>query len=398
VAPPTSGLSIGLDEENPNLIWSAAARPDPGGGFAPWRDRLAALRPAFYRLRIAWAAVQPRPGAPPDWTAPQSGCLRALPPCGTFAGVRDQLAAVASQQQAQGGFEVLVVIGDTPAWAAEAPHGCPIGSADPGGLAPSAAGLAGYQDLVRSLLALSRSLGVRLDFWSPWNEPNQPGSLRPQRAACAAGAPALAPGTYARIVEALRSALAGDPDRPQIVLGDAAGYDHPRATALSAPELIADLPRDVVCSAPVWAQHAYVGRPGGGASTAGLAGDPAQAGSLGLLGAVQRALDAHNCPQRHSIWITETGVGGPAAGWPRPSDPSTLAAGCRAMAAALDAWYRDTRVTAVFQYTFREDNLFPVGLADPGLTRTYPTYDLWRAWAGGRIPVGPPPALPASCR
>ncbi|MDX6702335.1 MAG: hypothetical protein QOF26_2561, partial [Baekduia sp.] len=39
---------------------------------------------------------------------------------------------------------------------------------------------------------------------------------------------------------------------------------------------------------------------------------------------------------------------------------------------------------------------YPVGLADPGLTRAYPTYDLWKAW-GARAPSDPAPALPASC-
>jgi hypothetical protein len=53
-------------------------------------------------------------------------------------------------------------------------------------------------------------------------------------------------------------------------------------------------------------------------------------------------------------------------------------------------------VDAAFQYTFREDSAYPVGLADAGLTRTYPTYDLWAAW-GARAPSDPAPALPPSC-
>ena len=41
---------------------------------------------------------------------------------------------------------------------------------------------------------------------------------------------------------------------------------------------------------------------------------------------------------------------------------------------------------AAFQYTFRDDPAFPVGLADVGLTRTWPTYDEWLAWGGDRTP------------
>jgi hypothetical protein len=35
-------------------------------------------------------------------------------------------------------------------------------------------------------------------------------------------------------------------------------------------------------------------------------------------------------------------------------------------------------VQNVFQYEFRDAPDFPVGLADPGLTRTYPVYDVYR--------------------
>ena len=58
---------------------------------------------------------------------------------------------------------------------------------------------------------------------------------------------------------------------------------------------------------------------------------------------------------------------------------------------------RDPRVDAAFQYTFRDDPAFPVGLADAGLTRTWPAYDLWLAWGGDRAPGAPAPDLPAAC-
>ena len=57
---------------------------------------------------------------------------------------------------------------------------------------------------------------------------------------------------------------------------------------------------------------------------------------------------------------------------------SSSTQGCRAQAAALRRWSRDPRVQDVFQYEFRDAPDFPVGLADPGLTRTYPVYDVYR--------------------
>ena len=104
------------------------------------------------------------------------------------------------------------------------------------------------------------------------------------------------------------------------------------------------------------------------------------------------------CSRRHRVWITETGVGGSRPGGPRPTDPTSLRAQCRGMEDRLARWHRDPRVQAVFQYSFREDDLFPVGLVDPPLTRLYEPYDVWAAWARRRGPDDPPPALPGACR
>ncbi len=65
--------------------------------------------------------------------------------------------------------------------------------------------------------------------------------------------------------------------------------------------------------------------------------------------------------------------------------------GCKAMNVALTDWYKNPRVDVAFQYTFREDDLFPVGLVDPGLTKTYPTFFLWRAWGQRSNAAAPPP-------
>jgi hypothetical protein len=120
----------------------------------------------------------------------------------------------------------------------------------------------------------------------------------------------------------------------------------------------------------VWAQHAYVGVDGD------LAGD-APAGSI--VRDVEDALAARHCPGvPPRVWITETGV-------PAGSGP----AGCRALAGALRLWAGDPRVDAVFQYTFREDTAFRVGLADISLEQLRPAYAAWRGAADGHPDATP---------
>jgi hypothetical protein len=362
-------------------------------GFEQPRDRVAALHPAYYRLMVDWARVQPQANVPPDWTAAADGCLRGTPPCAPSAGIRDLLRAVRSRQQVDGGWQVVVVIYGTPAWAVQpGAQGCGAN------LMPN---LDAYRALVRSLRQLAAAEGVALQWWSAWNEPNHPTFLGPQRTACDRDAQALSPGEYAQLVRALQAELAA-PDAPgppgQLVLGEVAGYTHPRARALGAAEFARALPDDVACASDVWAQHAYVRPsddvPSGGAGASGepsLAGDPDAAGDPTLISDVLTALDAHHCPNPHHIWVTETGVGGPRTGEARPDDPATDRAGCEAMDAALRSWASNPRVDAAFQYTFREDTAFRVGLMDATLQRVYRSYEPWSAW--GR--PGPPPAHPA---
>jgi hypothetical protein len=90
--------------------------------------------------------------------------------------------------------------------------------------------------------------------------------------------------------------------------------------------------------------------------------------------------------------VTEAGAPTPRAPVAGAGDP---VASCRELAAVLAHWNADPRVQAVFQYTFREDPLFPIGLADTRLTRLYPAYGVWRAW-GARSPADPVPAAGAS--
>jgi hypothetical protein len=380
---PGGGLAIGLTEANAALL-DAPSIAVPTAVRAA-RDSLDALRPAYLRIDIDWAALAPRPGVAPRLDAPESGCQRGGPPCAAYQGVRDQLRAIASQQRAGAGFVPVIVIYGVPAWAAQPPSGCERTGTGPTSRPITAAGLAAYRDLISSLIALGQSEGVHLLWWSPWDEPNHPYFISPQRDACATGSPARAPGVYAELARALSAALAAAGGRRHIVLGDFADFPGPRPQAAGIGEFVADLPSDVVCRADVWAVHEY--------PRAGAAG-----GTPGGVRALERALDARGaCGRRARVWVTETGGGNPHSGAHRAGSLLDLVNQCRLMNRALLTWYHDPRVDVAFQYSFREDSLFPVGLATPGLTALYPTYYLMRGWGGTRPPSAPPPALPPQC-
>jgi hypothetical protein len=264
-------------------------------------------------------------------------------------------------------LEVVVTILGAPRWAV----GPPVGCERPG--TPASARMPdvdAYRAMVHSLLDEAQAEGVSLRWWSAWNEPNHPAFLNPQRDRCDAAASTTAAAGYARLVRALKAELDAFPGDQRIVLGETAALIGPTPTSTGAAEFARALPRDVVCSASVWAQHAYVG------VDDALAGD-APAGTI--VRQVEDALAAHRCPgEPPHLWITETGV---AAG----SGP----AGCRALAGALRLWAADPRVGAVFQYTFREDTAFRVGLADIALEQLRPAYAAWRAAADGRPDAAP---------
>ena len=221
-----------------------------------------------------------------------------------------------------------------------------------------------------------------LRWWSAWNEPNGPFFLSPQRARCDAAAPSRAPLVYTALYRALRAELRTAGGDRRLVLGDLADVVTRRPQVSAAREVLAALPRDVVCSADVVAQHAYaeVGR---------------AAAAAGVVGAVERVLDRRPCASRTPIWVTEAGAGGTHAGERRSGGAGARRADCRALQDDLRRWWADPRVTAAFQYTVRDDPAFPVGLADPRLRRAWPTFGLLRAWGGDRAPTAPPP--PDAC-
>jgi hypothetical protein len=379
----SKGLAVGVTESNPAFFWSRKAMPDDGA-FGPWRDRLAALHPALVRVSVDWATVQPDPSKPPDWGLPNDGCDRGQPPCRPYDGIRELLAAIRSAQQAQGGYQIAVVIYGVPDWAAAPAQGCERPHIASRARPISDRGVQGYEDLVRSLLKLAAQEHVELHWWSPWDEPNGSFFISPQRARCSLSSPPVSADVYATLARAMKDALNGAPGHPQLVLGEFAGFPGGgRMYATQVDEFLRALPSDVICSADVWAQHAYA-VPG--------------SSRPGPVSALEQDLAAYPCARGKPIWVTETGAGGTHAGDNRSDQPAALRRDCRALADTLTAFERDPRIAAAVQYTFRDDPAFPVGLVDPGLTHTWPVYDLWRAWGDDRGPDAPPPPLPPTCR
>jgi hypothetical protein len=394
-APPTApagpertgvGLTIGLTEPNASLIRVAGDGPQPPPELQPWRDRVTALRPQLYRMAIDWAGLQPDPTRPAKLDIPADGCLRGRPPCGAFAGIRDTFAAVASQQRAHHDFKVVVVFYGVPDWAAAPPSGCERPGIQPRSRPINEAGLEGYRALIRQVAALAREQGADVRWWSPWNEPNGAFFISPQRATCSTSSPPVSTTVYTRLFRAMRNELADLPGDQQLVLGDLAGVAQGSPRGAGSGEFVRALPDDVICGADVIAQHDYANLPG----QQRRPGDP--------VAAVKQALAAHPCADHTPMWITETGVGGLHAGDDRQTGPQALRRQCVYLNRKLRQWYADPRIEAAFQYTFREDTAFPVGLADAGLTRTYPTYDLLKAWSTRAHPDDPPPALPDRCQ
>jgi len=374
---PGGGLAIGLTEINPDLFWHGK----DVGDFDPWRDRVEALKPQVYRLTVDWATLQPSADAPVDWTKASDGCMRGLQPCRPYSGIRDTLRAIRSQQQAGNGFATMVVIYGVPDWAAIKPTGCERDDIGARSRPITAQGLEAYKRLVRSLQDLARREGVAIRWWSPWNEPNGPFFISPQRAECRGSSKALSPAVYTKFARAMREEL--QPGQ-QLMVGELAGLQNARKYGTSISEFFDGLPDDVVCNAGVFAQHAYAKR-----------GD--RADDAGAVGTLEQVLDGRACARDKPIWVTETGVGGPHVGDERSPKDASIRADCQALNVALRRWDEDPRVDAAIQYTFRDDPVFPVGLADAKLTKEWPAYQLFKAWGGTRSPDGPPPALPKAC-
>jgi hypothetical protein len=387
---PAHDPAFGLTEDNPNLLWSSSGSHQPPAQFHTPAAELQALHPTYLRLLIDWAALQPQPGSPPGLQAPGSGCARQVGPCGAYAGIGEELAAIASQQRSrratgQPGFQVVIDIFGAPEWAALEPSGCELPGTTSFSRPLRTDAIASYRALIRSLLELAASHGVALEWWSPWNEPNDGRFISPQRAVCTAGSPPLAPGIYAELATAMASELQSDGGVHHLILGELSSFERGSPHITSISEFVGSLPASVICLADVFSLHEYASY-----GAAARATDP--------VSSLEDALNARGpCGERAHIWVTETGAGAPHAGQQRPTGAAAEQEGCEALANLLIGWYSDPRIEAVFQYTFREDPAFPVGLISADLTHLYPAYSLWLTWARARAAGQPPPAPTAGC-
>jgi len=372
---PRGELAVGLTEQNANLFAAPGSRDTPPQ-FARWQTQVSRLRPALFRLVIDWPSLQPQRSEPANLAAYQDGCMRQTRPCAGWAGVRDQLAALASRQQQQpGSWRVLVVITGTPDWAARPPGGCERPGTLPRSRAPRPDALRAYERLVERVIELGAGLGVELRYWSAWNEPNHPYFISPQRAACSTAAPSQAAARYTELTNALKRALDRAPGAQQYVVGELAGLDQSKTKSTSVREFLEALPRSIVCGSAILSQHGYI------------------TGINPVDDAVEGAR-AHRCGRKHVVWMTETGVGAPHAGQDKRTTGSAERRSCRQLHRRLVEWYRDRRVAAAFQYTFREDDLFRTGLVTTSLGRAFPVLREWQAWGGTARPKpeDPPPS------
>jgi hypothetical protein len=363
---PEGELAVGITEQNPNFVWPAGAREVPAE-FARWRDALARLKPAYYRLVLDWPSLEPEDGEP-VFDAVNGGCLRDKPPCAPYSGLRDQLQALAARQR-EGGWQALVVMSGTPEWAARPAGGCERDDAAPRSRPPR--DMSAYTRFVERVLAEARAQGTELRYWSPWNEPNHPFFISPQRMACDTQAPSAAVAPYVEMARALQAALDAARGDQQVVLGELAGLDRRRPMTTSVAEFVAGLPDEMACRSAIWTQHGYVG-----------GRDPVDD--------LMRALERKGC-RAPEIWITETGVGAPRSGEQRRTSRAAQVRSCKGLHRRLRTWYRDPRVSVAFQYTLREDDLFPTGLVKTDLSGDFPALGEWTAWGGERRPTDPPP-------
>jgi hypothetical protein len=358
---PAGDLAVGLTEPNPALYGAApVAQP-----FEQWREAVSEMAPTYYRLVIDWASVASPDGRSLDLGKAQPGCMRDKAPCAGWGGVRAQLQALAAAQRAHPGrMRGLIVFTGTPAGLAQSPHGCERAGTMPRSRPPTATGLSAYADAVRAVLDAAQAAGADVPYWSPWNEPNHPYFISPQRSACSASAPSLAPAAYTKLARTMAGVLDGAPG-DHLVLGELAGLLDHRSSYTDVASFVRALPRSLVCRASVWGQHGYVG-----------GSDPVDA----LTGAIRR----FHCPRAPDVWITETGV---------RTDRASPRHACRAIHGRLARWYRDPRVTAAFQYTVRDDDMYPTGLVTTDLAHAYPMLAEWRAWGRRAHATSPPPKL-----
>ena len=276
--------------------------------------------------------------------------MRAIQPCGAYLSLRDQLGALAARQK-EGGWVTLVVLHGTPEWAARPAGGCERDETQP--RSRPARDMADYGRFVGAVLAEARSVGAELRYWSPWNEPNHPYFISPQRQECDRSARSAAVEPYVGMARALAGGAGRGAGRAAARAGRAGG-----ARRAAADD---DLGLGVRRADPEGRSPAPR-RSGPSTGTSAAATSPTTSSAR---------------------WSARAARGPSRSGSPRPASARPAAArsagrrpaaqrrACARLHRRLARWYRDPRVTAAFQYTFREDDLFPTGLVSTDLTAAY---------------------------
>lgn len=392
--PRPPSLAVGLVTTDAGALTPPA---EAVAGFAAAQAVTDRLAPRFVRIDVRWDLNQPEEGAPLDPARVTSdGCGReGRKPCSGPVSLSRTLAAVRAAQVAHPGrYRPLISFWGMPAWAGAPGEGCDAAAARSGARPLAPGREPAYRAAVAAVWDAVRAAGIDGADWTPWNEPNAPYFLDPQRASCAPDGEPRSPAGFGRLVTAMDAELdrlratapeGAEARRDRLVVGELAAWGAPSRRAVPTDEFLRSLPDDVLCRADVVSVHGYLeARPRSGK------GEPVAAGL--------RELDRRPCLDGRPAWITETAVGAPRSGGRRDTSDATLRAECRLMDRQLDRWYHDPRVTAAFQYSVREDAAFPTGLVDERVRRTFPVAQVWAAWGGDRDPAAAPPTVPADCR
>ena len=228
-------------------------------------------------------------------------------------------------------------------------------------------GSAPTASFLRALNALADKVGVKIDYITPWNEPNHPAFLQPAaRAAATRRSKAIAPLAYAKLVRAAERELRSG---QTLVLGSLAGLQRPRIYGAGAAEFIRGLPRDVACLDAPFAQHAYVGEPGRRRRARRRAPNPASAR------APRPARRRHRGARRQGLSDSSSSCGSP-----RPARSTTAARRCPPRCARGRSTTASTRRSSTRSASRAT---IPVGLVSPSLRTPTRSYRAWFAFAGG---------------
>ena len=194
--------------------------------------------------------------------------MRDVQPVRGFDGVRASSRRWPRRRRpARGRCEVLVVISGTPSGLAAPAVGLRAGAAPSRARARRAptAAMAVYGKLITRLFDLAaRDRASSSATGRPWNEPNHPYFISPaaRRAAGPARRRRRSSRTSSWLASVMQASSTNEPGEQELVLGELAGLLRPQAGLHArCQEFIAALPRDLVCGAPIFSQHGYVGGP-----------------------------------------------------------------------------------------------------------------------------------------